>query len=36
MPAPIELNKRWSIDFMWDELVSGRRFRVLTLIDLQS
>ena len=36
MPAPSELNERWGIDFVSDELVSGRRFRVLTLIDLHS
>ena len=36
MPAPTELNERWGIDFMSDELVSGRRFRLLTLIDLHS
>jgi len=36
MPAPSELNERWGIDFMADELVGGRRFRVLTLIDLHS
>jgi len=36
MPAPSELNERWGVDFMADELVGGRRFRVLTLIDLHS
>jgi putative transposase len=36
MPAPSELNERWGNDFMSDELVSGRRFRVLTLIDLHN
>ena len=34
--APSELNHRWSLDFVADELVSGRRFRVLTVIDVHS
>ena len=36
LPAPSELNHRWSLDFVADELVSGRRFRVLTVIDIHS
>lgn len=30
------LNQRWSLDFVADELANGRRFRVLTVIDLHS
>lgn len=29
-------DERWSMDFVSDQLVGGRRFRVLTLIDLYS
>ena len=36
LAAPSELNHRWSLDFVADELVSGRRFRVLTVIDIHS
>ena len=36
LPAPSELNHRWSLDFVSDELASGRRFRVLTVIDMHS
>ena len=36
LPTPSELNHRWSLDFVADELVSGRRFRVLTVIDIHS
>lgn len=31
--APTRVNERWSMDFVQDVLASGRRFRVLTLID---
>jgi putative transposase len=27
------LNQRWSLDFVHDQLVSGRRFRVLNIVD---
>jgi len=30
---PQDRNLRWSIDFVADTLVSGRRFRILTLVD---
>jgi putative transposase len=30
---PQDQNLRWSLDFVMDTLVSGRRFRVLTLVD---
>ena len=34
MPPPTKANERWSMDFMSDQLgPSGRRFRVLTVID---
>lgn len=32
-PIAIGLNERWSMDFVHDQLVSGRAFRVLTVID---
>lgn len=34
-PAPIATgaNQRWSMDFVHDQLVSGRAFRVLTVVD---
>jgi len=31
--APGSLNETWSIDFMSDSLATGRRFRVLNVID---
>src|SRR3954453_4651518 len=33
MAAPQDRNLRWSLDFVADTLVSGRRFRILTLVD---
>lgn len=33
IPAPEGPNSRWSIDFVHDRLASGRRFRVLNVID---
>ena len=33
MTIPQDRNLRWSIDFVADTLVSGRRFRILTLVD---
>lgn len=30
---PQDANLRWSLDFVMDTLVSGRRFRILTLVD---
>ena len=32
-PSPVAPNQRWSMDFVTDSLVSGRRFRVFTLVD---
>jgi putative transposase len=33
MAIPQDRNLRWSLDFVSDTLVSGRRFRILTLVD---
>ena len=33
MTVPMVPNERWSLDFVMDTLVSGRRFRILTLVD---
>ncbi len=33
MAIPQDQNLRWSLDFVMDTLVSGRRFRILTLVD---
>ena len=33
MAIPQARNLRWSLDFVADTLVSGRRFRILTLVD---
>lgn len=33
MDVPTQKNKRWSMDFVSDQLASGRRFRVLNVID---
>jgi putative transposase len=33
MAIPQGRNLRWSLDFVTDTLVSGRRFRILTLVD---
>lgn len=33
MLVPTRPNERWSIDFMSDQLASGRRFRVLNIVD---
>ena len=33
MPVPIRVNERWSVDFVSDQLATGRRFRVLNLVD---
>jgi putative transposase len=34
--APLQVNERWSMDFVADALSNGRRFRVLTVIDCYS
>ena len=33
MAIPQDQNLRWSLDFVMDTMVSGRRFRILTLVD---
>ena len=35
MPPPVLAlpNQRWSLDFVHDQLVTGRRFRVLNIVD---
>lgn len=34
LPAPTRPNQRWAMDFVFDTLINGRRFKVLTLIDV--
>lgn len=33
MPVPSEVNERWSVDFVSDQLANGRRFRVFNVVD---
>jgi len=33
MPLPQKANERWPMDFVTDRIVTGRRFRALTIID---
>ena len=33
MPVPSCAGERWSMDFVWDQLACGRRFKVLNVID---
>jgi putative transposase len=33
LPAPIKPNERWSMDFVTDSIVTGRRFRALVIVD---
>jgi putative transposase len=33
-PPPVAPNERWSMDFVADRLVDGRRFRALTVVDV--
>lgn len=35
-PLPTAPGQQWSMDFVADELVSGRRFRILTVVDISS
>lgn len=32
-PSPSQMNERWSMDFVADTLLDGRRFRTLTVVD---
>lgn len=34
LAAPTRANQRWAMDFVFDTLIQGRRFKVLTLIDV--
>jgi hypothetical protein len=31
--TPLAPNQRWSLDFVYDQLTDGRRFRILTVVD---
>ena len=33
LPIPQCINERWSMDFVTDSIVTGRRFRALTIVD---
>jgi putative transposase len=33
IPVPLRPNERWSLDFVSDQLASGRRFRILAIFD---
>jgi putative transposase len=33
LPAPLGPNERWSMDFVTDSIVTGRRFRALAIVD---
>jgi len=33
MPSPQRTNERWSMDFVTDSIVTGRRFRALAIVD---
>jgi putative transposase len=33
MPSPQQSNERWSMDFVTDSIVTGRRFRALAIVD---
>ena len=33
LPQPQRVNERWSMDFITDSIVTGRRFRALTIVD---
>ncbi len=33
VPAPERPNQKWSMDFVTDSIVTGRRFRALTIVD---
>jgi putative transposase len=33
MPVPDRWNQRWSMDFVSDQLATGRRFRILNIVD---
>jgi len=33
LPLPQRTNQRWSMDFVMDSIITGRRFRALTIVD---
>jgi putative transposase len=33
LPAATQVNERWSMDFVADSIITGRRFRALTIVD---
>jgi putative transposase len=33
LPVPLKPNERWSMDFVTDSIVTGRRFRALVIVD---
>ena len=33
IPAPERANQKWSMDFVTDSIVNGRRFRALAIVD---
>jgi len=33
MPATLAPNERWSLDFVADQMITGRRFRILVVVD---
>ncbi len=33
IPLPTGANERWSVDFLHDQMVDGRRFRILAVVD---
>jgi putative transposase len=33
LPAPVKPNERWSMDFVTDSTATGRRFRILAIVD---
>jgi putative transposase len=33
MMLPLQINQRWSLDFVSDTLSDGRRFRILAIVD---
>jgi putative transposase len=33
MPLPLGPNRRWSLDFVHDQMTDGRRLRILTVVD---
>lgn len=36
LPAATRTDERWSMDFVYDQLAGGKRYRIFTLVDLHS